>query len=191
MEGQKVVEKSFLSPIGTTIQIDAVGCFEVHLETAEVDETSVVATFDGEYGNDLLVTVEEKGNTQIIGTSFRPSFEKHNDKLSAHKVISIALKVRIPNYRNVQVYGRSANVGISGIYETVNVRLNDGQCTMDCKTNTAEVITQSGDILVNPIDAQILALTKYGKIWGELPINGNTILKLSSTSGNIRIAKTE
>ncbi|HZJ21404.1 MAG TPA: hypothetical protein VFD35_13780, partial [Pricia sp.] len=90
---QKIVKKTIINPKIEAITLDVTDSFELSVETAPGNEIMVEAAIDGEYSNDLLVNVKESGNTLLVNTEFQPNFKKPNDKLSAHKVISIALKV--------------------------------------------------------------------------------------------------
>lgn len=191
LQGQKIVKKSILKPNTSFIQIDLDNCFKIHIETLETDEMTIEAIIDGEYKEDLVLNVKEEGSTILISAGFQPNFVHPNDKLSAHKVVSISLKVFLPKYKTVQLYGTNCNVFASGAYQSLKVTLNDGQCTLFHVSESAEVITQSGNIFVNSSGATITANSKYGTIQKEqLPI-GDSQFRLSTTTGNIHIRKSK
>ncbi|NJB71250.1 hypothetical protein GGR42_001712 [Saonia flava] len=191
VEAQNVVNKTLVSPDTHFIQIDVAKCFQLNLETYEGDELIVEAIIDGEYKNDLLLDVIEEGQTTLVNTDFRPNFINPNDKLSAHKVISIALKIKMPQYKNVKVYGTGCNVHITGMYKNLMVTLNDGICTLNDVGEEAQVITHSGDIKVENANAIIDATTKYGKVVKNISQKGDYHYKLTSVTGNIYLSKTE
>ncbi|MFK5973921.1 MAG: hypothetical protein QM485_11680 [Flavobacteriaceae bacterium] len=189
VQSQKIVKKSILNPSTSFIQIDLNNCFNIHLETLETNEMLVEAIIDGEYKEDLMLNVKEEGSTVLISAGFQPNFVPLNDKLSAHKVVSISLKVFLPRYKTVQLFGTNCNVFVSGAYQNLKVSLNDGQCTLFEVSELVEVITQSGNIFVNSTGATISASSKYGTIIKEqLPAGGDQFM-LSTTTGNIRIKK--
>src|SRR5680860_651094 len=107
---QKIVKKTIINPKIEAITLDVTNSFELSVETAPGNEIMVEAAIDGEYSNDLLVNVKESGNTLLVNTEFQPNFKKPNDKLSAHKVISIALKVLLPERKRVTIFGTGCNV---------------------------------------------------------------------------------
>lgn len=191
VQSQKTVKKSILKSNTSFIQINLDNCFKINLETIETDEMMVEAIIDGEYKEDLMLNVKEEGSTVFISAGFQPNFVHPNDKLSAHKVVSISLKVFLPKYKTVQLYGTNCNVFASGAYQNLKVTLNGGQCTLFHVSESVEVITQSGNIFVNSSSATITANSKYGTIQREqLPIGDNQF-KLSTTTGNIHIKKTD
>ncbi|PHQ60235.1 MAG: hypothetical protein COC08_07625 [Maribacter sp.] len=191
VQSQKIIKKSILNPSTSFIQIDLANCFKINLETRDTNEILVEAIIDGEYKEDLVLNIKEEGSTILISTGFQPSFVPPNDKLSAHKVVSISLKVFLPKYKKVQLYGTNCNVFASGAYRNLKVSLNDGQCTLFRVSESVEVITQSGNIFVNSSGATITANSKYGTVQREqLPSGGNQF-KLNTTTGNIHIRKSD
>ena len=188
---QKLVRKSIIDQRIELIQIDAVNCFAVQIETSGSEEMKVEAVIDGEYKNDLMLNLEPKGTSIHVSTTFAPSFKNPNDKLSAHKVVSIALQVFVPENQNVQVNGTSCNVTAKGNYDSLNVTLNDGNCVLKEVSKMAEVRTHSGDIKIYSSEARINALSKYGKVTkNEIPFGKNDF-NLVTTTGNINLTFTE
>ena len=191
LHAQKKVIKTIENPNVSFIQIDGKNCFSLALETVDIPRITVEASIDGEYLQDLLVNVKEEGSTVLVSTGFQPNFVFPNDKLSAHKVISISLKISIPNYINVNVYGTSTNVGVKGHYANLKISLSDGKCTLNGSGENVDINTQSGNIEVITTNAQIIASTKYGKINREAFASGDDHFTLNSVTGNISIRKTE
>ena len=65
---QKVVKKSIVNPAISLVQIDVNNCFKIQLETTDTDEILVEAFIDGEYTQDLELTVKEEGSTLLLLT---------------------------------------------------------------------------------------------------------------------------
>lgn len=188
---QKVVKKSIVNTTISSIQIDVSNCFETKIETTDSNEILVEGFIDGEYQADLNLVVKEEGSTLIVSSGFMPIFVAPNDKLSAHKVVSIALKIKLPQYKNVRIFGTSCNVGIIGDFERLKVTLSDGACILTGVTQDSEIITQSGDIIVNSSRAKIKASSAYGSVEeNEIPLGNNNFI-LTSITGDIRFKKTE
>lgn len=191
LAAQKVVKKSMVDRKISSFQIDVSNCFEVHVGTADTDEIVVEATIDGEYKKDLLLNVKEEGTTVMVDAGFQPNFENPNDKLSAHKVVSIALEIKLPVYKNATIFGTNCNVQVSGVYESLEVTLNDGAGSLDQVVGIAEITTQSGDIYVRSKAASILGNSKYGKVVGDEIPSGDNKYILNTVTGNIRLQRIE
>ncbi|NHF58812.1 hypothetical protein FK220_005640 [Flavobacteriaceae bacterium TP-CH-4] len=190
-QAQKVVKKSIVHPGISLISIDAHNCFDILVETVDKSEMMVEAKIDGEYNDDLMLNLKEEGSTLTVAAAFLPSFVNPNDKLSAHKVVSIALHIQIPQYKNVTLYGTSCNVVVSGNYRNLDVSLSDGQCTLDQVAESAEVITQSGDIFVLGSGARIIANSKYGFVENNQIPKGDNSYILNTVTGDIHLSTTE
>jgi hypothetical protein len=191
LTAQKVVKKSIVDSVVSSFQIDASDCFEINVETVKSDEILVEATIDGEYKKDLGLNVRVEGSTILVSAGFQPNFIRHNDKLSAHKVVSIALNIKLPENRNVTVFGTSCNIIANGVYKKLKVTLNDGACTLINVAETAEVTTQSGDIYIESKSGNVIGTSKYGNVSEDkLPL-GDTKYMLSTVTGDILIKRIE
>lgn len=191
LHGQKLVKKAFIGPRTESIQIDAQYCYKIDLRTAPTTEVQVSASIEGEYAKDLLVSIEEKGTTVMVSAGFQPIFINPNDKLSAHKVVSIALQISVPEYKQVSVFGTNSNVNATGKYENLYITLSDGRCTLENVSETVEVTTQKGDIWLSVPSGDILAESAYGKVDQEtIPFGDNQFI-LKTVEGQIHLKKTK
>ncbi|MEH6680758.1 MAG: hypothetical protein V7724_09435 [Sediminicola sp.] len=191
MCGQKVVRKSILEPHLSVAQIDVDNCFELILGTSDTSEMVVEATMDGEYGPNLVVSTAQEGNTFKVAAGFRPDFTAPNDKLGAHKLVSISLKVQLPNYMVAKVFGNSCNVWATGRYRTLDILLGNGGCQLKEVGGDVTVRTQSGDIDLSAKNGSVMARSKYGEVLGDKIPLGNDIFKLETVTGNIHLRKTK
>lgn len=191
LKAQKMVKKTIIDPKTSFIQIDAENCFEVILNTSNSTDLIVDAAMDGEYNPNLLVNVKQEGATIFISAGFQPNFIVPNDKLSAHKVVSIALHIKLPNFINAKVFGTSCNVMASGRYHSLDVVLSDGRCELNNVGENSKVRTQSGDIFVTSNKASINATSTYGKIIEEPIPEGNDNFELHTVTGDIHLKKTK
>jgi len=188
---QKLVKKAFIGPRTETIQIDAQYCYRIDLKTAPTDEVQVSASMEGEYANDLVISIEQSGNTALISAGFQPLFVNPNDKLSAHKVVSIALEISVPEYKNVDVFGTNTNLYGTGKYKDLNITLSDGRCILDNVSESVAVTTQKGDILVSASSGDIVAESTYGNVEKEKIPFGDNHFVLKSIEGDIFLTKTK
>lgn len=189
MVAQIQIEKTILEPSITLVQIDVKNCFELILETADVPEIKVNAIIEGEYSKDLEITIHEEGSTLMIGTGFRSDFINPNDKLSAHKVVSIALHIILPIEKNAAIFGTNSRVLVTGDYTDLNIVLADGVCELQKVSSVVQVKTQSGDILVSTKSGEVKAYSKYGTVISDRIPKGNNQFTLSTITGNIEISK--
>ena len=188
---QKAISKSYPASYDTLIQIDTDKCYLAEISAYEGEAVIVEARMDGEYAEALSVNIIEEGKTLRVGADFNPDFKLPNDKLSAHKVVSISLNVRIPAYRDVQVFGTSCNVMLSGAFNTVDVVLNDGSCTLDQVAHNVKVNTQSGNIRLNSLQGAIKAVSHYGKVLQDEIPQGEKRFDLETVSGDITLLRTK
>ncbi|WP_254774794.1 hypothetical protein [Flagellimonas zhangzhouensis] len=191
LHGQKLVKKAFLDPRTETIQIDAEYCYRIDVKTSKDKELHVSASMEGEYADDLLISIEESGTTAMVSADFQPLFVNPNDKLSAHKVVSIALEVQVPEYKNVQIFGTNSNVYAQGNYHKLNITLADGMCALENVAESVEVSTQEGDITLSAPSGDIIAESNYGKVESNSIPKGNNQFILRSVEGNIYLKKTK
>ena len=188
---QKVVKKSIIDSSISSYQVDTANCFNVTIETVATQKIVVEATIEGEYTDDLVLNVKEEGTSVYVSAGFQPNFKNPNDKLSAHKVVSIALKIQLPENKNVRIFGTNSNTELTGFFRNLKVTLNDGTTHLSSVEGIAEVITQSGDIIVETKSAEIVANSKYGKVDKNQIPEGNTKYLLNTVTGNIMLRRIE
>lgn len=189
--GQKVIRKTIINPDNQAIQIDTKNCYKVILETSKNKELSIAAEIEGEYQKDLVVKIEEDGSNVLVGAGFLPNFVNPNDKLSAHKVLSISLKIRVPEYCYVTIFGTNSQVEATGKYRKLKVSLATGNCFLNNVTESVEVKTQKGTINLVTQKGNIEAESAYGVVKLPKIPEGNSNYKLVSVEGNIYVKKTE
>lgn len=175
----------------TLIQIDTDNCYQAEISSYEGEQLIVEASMEGEYAEAFSMNISEEGNTVWIGPQLSPEFEFPNDKLSAHKVVSLSLRVKIPAYRNLQVFGTSCNVTLSGAFNEVDVVLNDGNCTLNQVAQQVNVNTQSGNILLNSFQGVVRAKSHYGRVKREDFPEGDEQYDLETVSGDITLHRTK
>lgn len=188
---QKQVKKTLINLESKSIQIDANNCYTVDLATVRGNEILVEAFIDGEYQKDLIVKIQEEGSNVLISAGFQPNFVNPNDKLSAHKIISIELRISVPEQTTVQLFGTRSYVSVRGLYRKLKVDLADGRCTLLNTGEDVAVKTQNGDIFLETHSGSINATSKYGKVKSEDLPEGDYQYTLHSVEGNIHVSKIE
>lgn len=185
--GQKQLTKTLLNPGIKAISIDGTLAYKLELKTGSSEEVSVEARMEGEYSSDLMVLFRESGTTLFIETRFSPNFKMPNDKLGAHKVISVRLTVTVPEYQNVFLNAASCQLTTSGIFKDLDIVFNDGGCMLSHKAENTEVLTGSATITAYLESGIIEANSRYGKVLADPIPKGDHHLKLYSTRGDILV----
>lgn len=185
------MKKAILNSKVEAIEIDASNCFEIKLNTSDTEEIMVKAIIEGEYEKNLILNLKEEGSNVSVSAGFAANFKIPNDKLSAHKVVSIALEIIVPEFQNVQINGTSSNVFVSGVYKQLLITLNDGICTLQNVSKKVTAVTQSGDINLKTKKAEIFAISKFGNVQKNDIPSGDSYFALTTTTGNIYLKRTD
>jgi len=191
LQGQKLVEKSLAADQVRFIEIDAANCYRISLGTRPTENVEVVAHMDGEYAGKLMVSLEEREGTVSIRAGFLPGFMAPNDKLGAHKVVSISLEIFLPPHRWVRLRGTDCQVWASGEYRLLAIDLGGGSCHLRALSQRVEAHTQSGDIWLTTDRGVIRAISDHGRVLREDIPMGDPRFVLGSVEGDIHIQKTK
>ena len=188
--GQKRVTKTLLNPEVTVINIDGNLCYRVGLETADTKEVSVEARMDGEYQKGLLVNFREAGNTLNLETRYSPEFQFPNDKLGAHKVVSVSMRVTLPRDMEILLTAQSCEISASGEFRDLKIVFNDGLCDLSHTAENTEVRTGTAPIFAHLSSGLVEAESRYGAVQLEPIPEGDHHLRLYSTKGDISVSYT-
>jgi hypothetical protein len=189
LQGQKRVKKTLLDPSVASVVIDGSQCFYISLETAETREVLVEAEMEGEYQSEVVVVTETLGNTLRISTGFVPSFQIPNDKLSAHKVLSVKLRVVLPRYQRVSLAAGSCRVETAGIFRDLKIHIADGGCLLGHTAEHTEVTTASAPITAWIGRGVVEAHSRYGLVQLEPIPPGDPEFVFRSTRGDIKVSR--
>ena len=187
---QKRVTKTLVNPEISSINIDGNLCYRIVLETADTKEVSVEARMDGEYEKGLLVNFREAGKTLYLETRFSPEFRFPNDKLGAHKVVSVSMKITLPYDQRISLTARSCEVSTTGRYRDVKIVFNDGLCDLNHSAENTEVRTGKAPIVAHLNSGVVEAESRYGRVRMEPIPEGDHHLTLYSTQGDITVSFT-
>ncbi len=186
---QRILSKSIPSIQGQLIHIDASRAFEVKLRSVNTSMISATAMTEGEYENDILLNIWEEGTNIRIAIDFRPERNDPNDKLDAHKVLSVSMDIAVPETCSLYLNGLSSEFAIEGRYKELKVSLEDGKCNLTSVYGTIEVLTDSADINLLSEAGAVEAISKYGTVvQEELPL-GPAAIRLETKSGDVRISQ--
>ncbi|WP_224488483.1 DUF4097 family beta strand repeat-containing protein [Robertkochia flava] len=192
LHAQKRLERVYDVEFLTKIQIDAEKIYQVELESVEVGHQVWVETFiEGEYQAELTVSSRQEGSTLFLEGVFIPSFENPNDKLSAHKVLSVSLKVKVPRQLMVELFGSSTRVVAKGNYNDLDISTRKGPVFLENVEGLVKVKTANAEIRATRLSGYVQAATSYGKVYRGKVRSGNSSISLESVNGDIYINKEE
>lgn len=188
---QKSTEKIWNADVINTIVIDGENVFNITVSNSPSNTILLKVKIEGEHANQLVM-VDSIVNKQLyISSSFQPLFVKDNDKLSAHKVMSVEYQLLVPKNIKLEIKSNIGSVDLVGTYPSVFIELNQGNCNLKQFLGNASINTVNGDINIETDHAKVEAFTKTGQItltqfkFLKYNLNCHTI------NGNIKITKTE
>lgn len=184
---QKRVVKTLLEPEIRDIAIDGSQCFAISLETARTDRVTVEASMEGEYQSEVVVQTENAGSTLMIRTGFTPGFDYPNDKLGAHKVLSVRLRVVLPEGQRVRLTAGRCQVEAAGRYDSLDVHIESGGCRMEHRATTTRVRTFSAPITARVRAGEVSAESRHGRVRVDPIPEGIPSYELKSHLGDIRV----
>ena len=191
VQAQKATNKSFSSKGISALVIDGNMVFKMHIETAKTQTISIQSLAEGEYSEEVVLITQIKNNMLYISSKFQPLFVGDNDKLSAHKVISVEHKLVIPEQLNLSISSSLASVFLYGNYNQVTTELINGSFLAKNFQGNLLVNTIHGDIKVETNQATAEVSSKHGKVDQAVLGNGNNQIILNSINGNITVTKSE
>lgn len=188
---QKVLQKEFeIQDIEKlTLNVDEV--FSVRVTAKNTDKILVITTVQGENYENVVVNTSEENKNLILSTGYSPFFTLENDKLAAHKVISIGMEIIVPRDMELHLSSMLASVIVKGDYKMVYIGLENGSCNLIDFSGNASLQTKSGSITVTAKgNTSGIAISKSGSTLNELPERGKYFIKAESTTGAISLLQT-
>lgn len=173
------------------IQIYADEVYSISIETYEGSEIIIATHSEGEYYNRIRLNTEIQNERLILSTHYPEALSGGYDKLSAHKVFSLDLQLKIPANLKLYIESNLASVSAIGEFEFLELRLKQGFCELRDFSGNGNVQTIMGDILVETRNTRVEAASRNGKLNLPLPGKGDKLLKLTSVNGDISLRKTK
>ncbi len=191
LHSQKTIEKEVDAQDISCILIEGNEMFKIKLNTSNTKKIILKTKIEGEYSEDRVVLANIVNDSMIISSAFQPLFVYHDDKLSAHKVISIEMELLVPENRKVYMASNTASAEIDGSYDYLTVELSQGNCNLNIYDSNAIVNTIDGKIELNTNFANVEAFSKTGTVVMEQLTLGSNQISLNSVNGDISIIKTK
>ena len=176
-----------------TLFIKSDDIFQIKLTTAQTDQITIYTQIEGETFESSLLHTEIVDGVLNITTGRTPDFIPFNDKLSAHKVLSIVLEIILPEGLTLDVYSTLASVDAQGDYNQIRMNLGRGGCYLSGLRfrESAHINTISGNITVETENAKILAQSRNGNIVIPKGMNGINTIELQTIDGDITVIKSQ
>jgi len=188
---QKVIHKSWDANAFDRIEIISDEVFKIEISTLETSEIKLSTTIEGENYESLNIGATENNRTLLLKPSYRPYFKAKNDKLAAHKVMAIEMKLLIPKSMELFIDAKIASLVTDGSFKKINANLSEGNCVLYNFDGSATINTKQGDITVfTTYGASGEGISKYGSVRNELSKIGIFSIKAESVNGNITLKET-
>lgn len=188
---QKKVEKTIFDYHHlSSVQINAKNCYAVTVSTHASKEIIIKAHAEGEYQNAINITTKQIQNELQVGAVRSPFVWFEDDKLAAHKVISISLEVVLPRYLSIIIHGNDGVIYTKGTFKNIDETSDDGDCFLeDIIAENINIQTFNGNIFLKTDNGSVQAKTKYGKLKQEVLPFDDEKYSLTSVNGDIYISK--
>ncbi|MAZ27787.1 MAG: hypothetical protein CL868_12020 [Cytophagaceae bacterium] len=174
------------------ILIDTDLVFDVNIQAvAGTDDIQIHTEVEGETFETLLIQTTIEDGILTVHTARSPSFKKIDDKLAAHKLLSVALHLTVPPGLGIEVASSLASVTARGRFNFVNLNLSSGNCFLKDFEGQGIVNTEMGNILVEGHDQKIRATSRNGEVLLDDNMGSGATLILRSIDGNIKVTRSK
>lgn len=188
LSAQKRLEKIYDLQDITGVYINSDAIFKIKVTAKPVQEISVYTIIEGETFESALLHTAIVNQRLEIATGRLPDYTPFNDKLSAHKVLSIELEIVIPQNLDIDIRSSLAEVSLLGDYKDVAISLGRGGFMGNGLRFRKSVIhTISGNITATITQATITAGSRNGTVQLDSPFNAGPSCVLQSIYGDIEV----
>ena len=189
---QKLVEKQLDATRFEHIIISSEIINTLVIMSEATDQIRIVNKVAGENYENVILTTSEENKTLKIGTSYSPYFIAENDKLAAHKVMSIDIELTLPNFLFVEVHTPIASISVKGNYSNFHAYLENGDCQLNNFLGNAAIKTKQGNIEVHAKEnVSGRAFSANGSVVNYLPGKAKYTIIAESRDGNISLLQTK
>lgn len=189
--GQKQMQYRIPSEELKGIYIDSDEVFQIRVQASKIQEFKITAEVEGETFESVLVDPKQENDLWRIYIKRSIGFKAFDDKLAAHKVISIVLNIEIPENKELWVRSSLASLWAEGTFKYLNVNLMSGDCNLINYLGDGVINTLRGSIYIETSNAQVEAISRSGNNETENKSDGKYHLKLKSVDGNIRVSQSQ
>lgn len=189
---QKTIQKEFDSEGIHTLSIADNDIFKITVQSSEESTIKILARISGEHSESVIMEEKIVDGTLSLKTGFAPFFTLENDKLAAHKVMAIEVNITLPKKMTVIIKSKLASVYTNGIFENLDISLENGNCILKHFSGNAQLKTIAGNITVHAQkNVSGKAISKYGTLVNKLSGQGKFNIEAESINGVISLLQTE
>ncbi|MDX1462456.1 MAG: hypothetical protein R3359_05320 [Marinirhabdus sp.] len=193
LHAQKRVSRSYTADAIQSILMDANGVHSLRVIAMETKQISLEVYVEGEMAPDVVVNEKTEGNSMSLGFETWPYANIYDDKLAAHKVLSVEVVLTLPKNKFVSVVSKSARVAVTGAFEMLYIAIEDRSCTLRDYAGSANLRTNRGniDVVVNNGLTKAKVNSVYGSVTNALVSDGKYTIWAESIHGDIGLRQTE
>ncbi|MGB3776108.1 MAG: DUF4097 family beta strand repeat-containing protein [Leeuwenhoekiella sp.] len=189
--GQKVIEKEFDATGIEGLSVTSDQNFKIYVRTSTTKEIILKSSIDGETFETAFINTELQDNMLVIKSGRSPYFEDIDDKLAAHKVLSVTLSITIPENLEFWVDSSLAAVKATGDFKYINLNLGRGDCNFYDFRGSGKINTRSGNINIETTSSSVEATSRHGIVNLANDPNGSFHLELKSLTGSITVIQNQ
>jgi len=189
---QKIMEKSWDATSVERLEVISDEVYRISIISEATERIYVRTKVEGEHSENVALLVSEENKTLSLSSGFTPYFVKQNDKLAAHKVISIEMEIRVPSDLAILVKGAIVSVETKGSFSEIQLELRNGNCVLVDFKGNAQLNSRNGNITVFAKETGVLDVkSRNGSIKNELPMGGQFLINAESVNGDITLLKSQ
>lgn len=189
---QKIMEKSWDASSVERLEIISDEVYLITIVSGATERIDVRTKVEGEHNENVVLLVSEENKTLSLSSGFTPYFVMQNDKLAAHKVISIEMEIRVPSNLEILVKGAMVSVETKGSFSELKLELRNGNCVLNDFKGNAQLNSRNGNITVFAKETGVLNVkSKNGSIKNELPKEAHFLINAESVNGDITLLKSQ
>jgi hypothetical protein len=171
------------------IEVDEV--FNVEIETANTPVIKLSTLSEGEYLNEIVIQTQQDLHSFQLNSQYREILTSGFDKLSAHKVYAVHLKLVIPKNLNVIVISNIASLNAVGNFKKLEAELKSGACRLIDFSGQALINTFQGNVYVETTTANVKATTNHGNLQIDEKLSFGSLIEIKSIYGDVEVRKAE
>lgn len=162
----------------------------LNITTNTQNKVIVTAIIAGEFASDIVIELDNNSPEWQLTTGYRPGYEPKDDKLSAHKVMSIELEISMPQQKDLFIGSVEASVSLTGTYNMAELLLVDGSINLESYYGAGVLKTMFGNINGSLLaGVQVNATAPKGTVVNQFTAIGLVELELMANRGDITLTK--
>ena len=186
---QMVLTESAGQLKGIFIESDQV--FQIYVKTTNSDQLVISTEVEGETFETLEIDTRLQNELLYVTTGRSVGFKAFDDKLAAHKVLSVVLHIELPKNKELWVNSSLASVEAQGAFSYVNLNLSGGRVDLLNFSGNGVVNTLRGAIEIETQNTEVKASSRNGAVdVASSPLQLYELV-LKTVDGDISVSQSE